>query len=119
MRCVLIGCLLLLVSLVRCIIGGTMGGLHYVVAVLQARTRGMTLMRMPLTIWGIFMATVLALLAWMGMYVFGGSWQPALPAMSWHAHEMVFGYGLGVIAGDVLAARKQWTVVQNLTGTPL
>ena len=40
-----------------------MGGLNYVVTVLQARTRGMSLMRMPLTIWGIFMATVLALLA--------------------------------------------------------
>ena len=36
-----------------------MGGLNYVTTVLQARTRGMTLMRMPLTIWGIFTATIL------------------------------------------------------------
>ena len=46
-----------------------MGGLNYVVTVLQARTRGMTLMRMPLTVWGIFMATVLALLAFPALFV--------------------------------------------------
>ena len=36
------------------VIGFTMGGLNYIITILQARTRGMTLMRMPLTIWGIF-----------------------------------------------------------------
>src|SRR2546423_1475957 len=41
----------------------------YVVTVLQARTRGMTLMRMPLTVWGIFTATVLALLAFPALFV--------------------------------------------------
>ena len=51
------------------IIGFTMGGLNYVVTVLQARTRGMTLMRLPLTVWGIFMATVLALLAFPALFV--------------------------------------------------
>src|SRR5881409_637697 len=57
------GIILMLVSLAFFIIGFTMGGLNYVVTVLQARTRGMTMMRLPLTVWGIFMATVLALLA--------------------------------------------------------
>src|SRR5215218_8555853 len=57
------GILLMLTSLIVFIIGFTMGGLNYVVTVLQARTRGMTLMRMPLTVWGIFTATVMALLA--------------------------------------------------------
>jgi cytochrome c oxidase subunit 1 len=46
-----------------------MGGLNYVVTILQARTRGMTLMRLPLTIWGIFTATVLALLAFPALFV--------------------------------------------------
>jgi cytochrome c oxidase subunit 1 len=46
-----------------------MGGLNYVVTVLQARTRGMTMMRLPLTIWGIFMATILALLAFPALFV--------------------------------------------------
>src|SRR5919107_965287 len=60
---------LMLVSLIIFIIGFTMGGLNYVVTVLQGRTRGMTLMRMPLTVWGIFTATVLALLAFPALFV--------------------------------------------------
>jgi cytochrome c oxidase subunit I len=63
------GIVLMLVSLVLFIIGFTMGGLNYVVTVLQARTRGMTLMRMPLTVWGIFVATVMALLAFPALLV--------------------------------------------------
>ena len=59
----------MLVSLILFIIGFTMGGLNYVVTVLQARTRGMTLMRLPLTVWGIFTATVLALLAFPALFV--------------------------------------------------
>src|SRR5215217_3760002 len=43
------GIILMLVSLAFFIIGFTMGGLNYVVTVLQGRTRGMTLMRLPLT----------------------------------------------------------------------
>tara|TARA_A100001015_G_scaffold317595_1_gene435016 strand:- start:1010 stop:2221 length:1212 start_codon:yes stop_codon:yes gene_type:complete len=46
-----------------------MGGLNYLITVLQARTRGMTLMRLPLTIWGIFTATVLAMLAFPALLV--------------------------------------------------
>src|SRR5213596_836511 len=63
------GIILMLVSLILFIIGFTMGGLNYVVTALQARTRGMTLMRMPLTVWGIFTATVLALLAFPALFV--------------------------------------------------
>jgi cytochrome c oxidase subunit 1 len=63
------GILLMLISLILFIIGFTMGGLNYVVTVLQARARGMTLMRMPLTIWGIFTATVMALLAFPALFV--------------------------------------------------
>jgi cytochrome c oxidase subunit 1 len=63
------GILLMLVSLIIFIIGFTMGGLNYVVTVLQGRARGMTLMRLPLTVWGIFTATVLALLAFPALFV--------------------------------------------------
>ena len=63
------GIILMLISLCVFIVGFTMGGLNYVVTVLQARTRGMTLMRLPLTVWGIFMATVLALLAFPALFV--------------------------------------------------
>ncbi|MBW9062992.1 cytochrome c oxidase subunit I [Rhizobium herbae] len=63
------GILLMLFSLILFIIGFTMGGLNYVVTVLQGRARGMTLMRMPLTIWGIFTATIMALLAFPALFV--------------------------------------------------
>ena len=63
------GIILMLISLALFIVGFTMGGLNYVVTVLQARTRGMTLMRMPLTVWGIFVATILALLAFPALFV--------------------------------------------------
>ena len=63
------GIILMLVSLILFIIGFTMGGLNYVVTVLQGRARGMTLMRLPLTVWGIFTATVMALLAFPALLV--------------------------------------------------
>jgi cytochrome c oxidase subunit 1 len=63
------GITLMCISLGFFVIGFTMGGLNYVVTVLQARTRGMTLMRMPLTVWAIFTATVLALLAFPALLV--------------------------------------------------
>jgi len=63
------GVIVMLVSLVLFIIGATMGGLNYVTTVLQARTRGMTLMRLPLSVWGIFMASILSLLAFPALFV--------------------------------------------------
>ncbi|MBA1156426.1 cytochrome c oxidase subunit I [Microvirga mediterraneensis] len=63
------GIILMLSSLMIFIIGFTMGGLNYVVTVLQARARGMTLMRMPLTVWGIFTASFMALLAFPALFV--------------------------------------------------
>src|SRR5215218_10142693 len=63
------GIILMLASLIVFIIGFTMGGLNYVVTVLQGRARGMTLMRLPLTVWGILTATVLALLAFPALFV--------------------------------------------------
>ena len=59
----------MLLSLALFIVGFTMGGLNYVTTVLQQRTRGMSLMRMPLTIWAIFIATILALLAFPALLV--------------------------------------------------
>lgn len=65
------GIILMLISLVVFIVAATMGGLNYVTTVLQARTHGMTLMRMPLSVWGIFVATILALLAFPALFVSG------------------------------------------------
>ena len=65
------GIILMLVSLLIFIVATTMGGLNYVTTVLQARCEGMTLLRMPLSVWGIFVATVLALLAFPALFVSG------------------------------------------------
>ncbi|HEX7025915.1 MAG TPA: NnrS family protein [Gammaproteobacteria bacterium] len=63
---------------------------------------------------------LVAMLAWMGIYVFGGSLPLAtLPAMTWHAHEMIYGYSMAVIAGFLLTAVRNWTGVQTLHGLPL
>ena len=64
-----LGIVLMLVSLAVFIVAFTMGGLNYVTTVLQARCKGMTLMRMPLSVWGIFMATILGLLAFPALLV--------------------------------------------------
>lgn len=63
------GILLMLISLGVFIVAFTMGGLNYVTTVLQARCTGMTLMRMPLSVWGIFIATILGLLAFPALLV--------------------------------------------------
>ena len=63
------GIITMLVSLAVFIVAFTMGGLNYITTILQARTRGMTLMRMPLSVWGIFAATVLGLLAFPALFV--------------------------------------------------
>ena len=63
------GIILMLVSLGVFIVAATMGGLNYVTTVLQYRCKGMTLMRLPLSVWGIFTATILALLAFPALLV--------------------------------------------------
>jgi uncharacterized protein involved in response to NO len=68
---------------------------------------------------GAALFSVLSMLVWMGLYGFGWHWQPALPATTWHAHEMIYGYGMAVIAGFLLTAVKNWTGVQTLYGIPL
>ncbi len=63
------GIICMLASLAIFVVAFTMGGLNYVTTILQARCKGMTLMRMPLSVWGIFMATILGLLAFPALFV--------------------------------------------------
>ena len=68
---------------------------------------------------GAAIFSVLSMLYWMAVYVLAWHWQTALPASTWHAHEMVYGYGMAVIAGFLLTAVRNWTGVQTLHGIPL
>ena len=61
--------------------------------------------------------SILAITLWMGIYVSG--WELKLLNITptlWHAHEMLFGYLLAVIAGFLLTAVKNWTGQQTLQG---
>ncbi|WP_233222152.1 cytochrome c oxidase subunit I [Allosphingosinicella deserti] len=63
------GILMMMASLAIFVVAFTMGGLNYVTTVLQARTKGMTLMRMPCSVWGIFVASIMGLLAFPALFV--------------------------------------------------
>jgi uncharacterized protein involved in response to NO len=68
-------------------------------------------------------AAVVLMLLWLLIY----SGLVALPAYyhrswygnSWHAHEMVFGYTVAVVAGFLLTATRNWTDRPTISGTPL
>jgi uncharacterized protein involved in response to NO len=44
---------------------------------------------------------------------------PYLDPITWHAHEMIFGFAVAVIAGFLLTAVGNWTQRETLTGMPL
>lgn len=49
----------------------------------------------------------------------GGLVQPAGGLLAWHRHEMLFGFGLAIIAGFLLTAVQTWTGTPGLSGRPL
>ncbi len=57
------GMTLWLVSMTLFIASSLMGGLNYVVTILNLRTKGMKMTRMPLTMWAIFITAVLGVLS--------------------------------------------------------
>ncbi|MBK8499054.1 MAG: cbb3-type cytochrome c oxidase subunit I [Flavobacteriales bacterium] len=57
------GMTLWLVSMTLFIASSLMGGLNYVVTILNLRTKGMKMTRLPLTIWAIFLTAVLGILS--------------------------------------------------------
>lgn len=48
-----------------------------------------------------------------------GEWQPAGGWLAWHRHELLFGFGLAIIAGFLLTAVQTWTGRPGLSGVPL
>lgn len=68
---------------------------------------------------GAAVFAVLALPMWLGWY---GGYLFILPAMNvltWHMHEMIFGFAPAVIAGFLLTAVRNWTGLPTSTGTAL
>jgi len=63
---------------------------------------------------------VISMVIWMAELVFYVRLLPAtVPPIYWHAHEMIYGYALAVIAGFLLTAVKNWTNIQTLHGWSL
>jgi cytochrome c oxidase subunit 1 len=52
-----------LISMVLFVASTLMGGLNYVSTVLNMRTKGMTLFRMPLTVWALFFTAIIGILS--------------------------------------------------------
>lgn len=46
-------------------------------------------------------------------------WQPTGGWLTWHLHEMPFGFGVAAVAGFLLTAVPNWTGAQALSGPPL
>jgi uncharacterized protein involved in response to NO len=67
---------------------------------------------------GVF--SLISIFVWGNAYVYGWTMR-SLPfsPMHWHAHEMVFGYGMAVAAGFLLTSVRNWTHIQTLQGYSL
>jgi uncharacterized protein involved in response to NO len=56
---------------------------------------------------------------WVLMFMGGVSWTPAVPALLWHAHEMLFGFAVAIIVGFLMTAGKNWTGLATPRGPAL
>ncbi len=67
---------------------------------------------------GIF--AIVSMAIWMAIYIFSVQFTfTGMPAHLWHAHQMLFGYSMAVIAGFLLTAIKNWTGLEVLRGKAL
>ena len=67
---------------------------------------------------GIF--SIVSMAIWLANYVFSVEFAfSGIPPHLWHAHEMIFGYAMAVVAGFLLTAIKNWTGVEVLRGKAL
>ena len=63
---------------------------------------------------------ILGILLWTLIYSFGWTFHINLSSfIAWHAHEMIFGYAMAVVAGFLLTAVQNWTGCQTLRGGAL
>ncbi|HEU4709292.1 MAG TPA: NnrS family protein, partial [Methylophilaceae bacterium] len=67
---------------------------------------------------GIFSVVIMGL--WMGIYILGWPFPTTgITVYQWHAHEMIYGYSMAVIAGFLLTAVRNWTNVPTASGPSL
>jgi cytochrome c oxidase subunit I len=94
-----------IIGMVFFIASFTMGGLNFVTTILNLRTKGLSMMRMPLTMWSMFLVAVLGLLSF-----------PALTAGALMLlFDRHFGTSFFVPAGLTLSGQ----IVEHQGGSPL
>ena len=65
------------------------------------------------------LSAVLTLLVWLAMLHGAIAMDGYYAGTTWHAHELLFGYGTAVIAGFLLTAVRNWTGMATATGAEL
>jgi len=69
---------------------------------------------------GASLFAIVTMGVWLAVYRFGLQLSlERLSVFQWHAHEMIFGYAMAVIAGFLLTAAWNWTDQETATGTGL
>lgn len=69
---------------------------------------------------GASIFAIFSIFAWMLAYFsFSKVIVTNISLSQWHAHEMLYGYGMAVVAGFLLTAVKNWTGIATLHGKPL
>jgi uncharacterized protein involved in response to NO len=69
---------------------------------------------------GAIVMAILVMIAWMGVYLLHLPVdESGISTFQWHAHEMIFGYSMAVIAGFLLTAARNWTGLETLAGARL
>jgi len=63
---------------------------------------------------------VVSMTLWLLIFTLGKNILPNhYPLISWHAHEMIFGFATATVTGFLLTAVKNWTGIQSINGKPL
>jgi len=69
---------------------------------------------------GASLFAIISMVYWLSYYLgFASLDLEYISPFQWHAHEMIYGYSLAVIAGFLLTAVKNWTGKQTPHGYPL
>lgn len=69
---------------------------------------------------GAALVAVLSMVMWLSIYLFQLPLNfPGISIFQWHAHEMIYGYTMAVIAGFLLTAAWNWTGQETASGAGL
>ena len=69
---------------------------------------------------GAALVAVLSMIMWLSVFLFQLPLNiPGISIFQWHAHEMIYGYTMAVIAGFLLTAAWNWTGQETASGAGL